>query len=346
MTVRTELLRHHWQSRTLWTWLLWPVSWLMRLAVAWRRALYTLGLFNRQRLPVPVVVVGNVLLGGVGKTPVVMALVTHLQARGVRVGVISRGHGREDSGVYAVDPTSSTAQEAGDEALLIAQRCRVPVVVANDRPAAGRHLLTLHPETQVILSDDGLQHLALQHDLALCVFDERGLGNGWVFPAGPLREPWPRASDVPQWVLSSATPSRISGRVPQGAAFVLSRRLADTARNALGERRPLSHWRMHACHALAAIAKPEVFFDMLRQQGVQPMSTVALPDHAPLCAATLPALHEGDWLCTEKDAVKLWSTHPQAWAVPLEVELPSDFLGEFDAALSARLSSAHGHQTA
>jgi tetraacyldisaccharide 4'-kinase len=261
------------------------------------------------------------------------------------VGVISRGYGRPGHEVHEVTANSSP-QDAGDEALLIARRCQVPVVVGADRPAAGRWLLQRHPETDVILSDDGLQHLALQHDLALCVFDERGLGNGWMFPAGPLREPWPRPHRVPQWLLYSVPEATLANRRPDGQAFVLERRLAEFAYNAAGEKRSLSHWQSHACHALAAIAKPEAFFNMLKQQGLQLKATLALPDHDPL--ANLPAsLGDGsDWLCTEKDASKLWKAHPQAWAVPLEVALPAEFLAELEAALEAKLSSSHGHKTA
>ena len=345
MTARTSFLRQAWQTRSLLTWLLWPLSLLLRIAVTYRRALYDAGLLASHRLPVPVVVVGNVLLGGVGKTPIVMALAQHLQARGLRVGVISRGYGRHGQEVHEVSDNSSPA-DAGDEALLIARRCQVPVVVGADRPAAGRWLLQRHPETDVILSDDGLQHLALQHDLALCVFDERGLGNGWLFPAGPLREPWPRPHQVPQWLLFSVPDAALAARRPDGQAFLLQRRLAECAYNAAGEKRPLSQWRAQPCHALAAIAKPEAFFDMLRQQGLELDTPLALPDHDPL--TTLPAAFgDGkDWLCTEKDASKLWPAYPQTWAVPLEVALPATLLAELDAALEAKLSSSHGHKTA
>ncbi|MBU3711195.1 MAG: tetraacyldisaccharide 4'-kinase [Limnohabitans sp.] len=345
MTARAAFLRQAWQARTLLTWLLWPLSLLLRLAVACRRTLYACGLLASHRLPVPVVVVGNVLLGGVGKTPVVMALTEHLQARGWRVGVISRGYGRRGHEVHEVT-VDSTPQDAGDEALLIARRCQVPVVVGADRPAAARWLLQRHPETDVILSDDGLQHLALAHDLALCVFDERGLGNGWLFPAGPLREPWPRPRQVPQWLLYSVPEATLAVRRPEGQAFVLERRLAEFAYNASGDQRSLSHWQTHPCHALAAIAKPEAFFNMLKQQGVQLCDTLALPDHDPL--TSVPAcLDDGsDWLCTEKDASKLWQAHPQAWAVPLEVTLPAELLAELETALEAKLSSSHGHKTA
>lgn len=345
MTARTSFLRQAWQTRSMLTWLLWPLSLLLRIVVTYRRALYDAGLLASHRLPVPVVVVGNVLLGGVGKTPIVMALAQHLQARGLRVGVISRGYGRHGQEVHEVSDTSSPA-DAGDEALLIARRCQVPVVVGADRPAAGRWLLQRHPETDVILSDDGLQHLALQHDLALCVFDERGLGNGWLFPAGPLREPWPRPHQVPQWLLFSVPDAALAARRPDGQAFLLQRRLAECAYNAAGEKRPLSHWRAQPCHALAAIAKPEAFFDMLRQHGLQLDTPLALPDHDPL--TSLPAAFgDGkDWLCTEKDASKLWPAYPQTWAVPLEVALPATLLAELDAALEAKLSSSHGHKTA
>lgn len=342
MSACSDFLRRRWQTRSMFTWILWPLSCLLGAAVWWRRALYATGLFTRVRLPVPVVVVGNVLLGGVGKTPLVMALIEHLQSQGLKVGAISRGYGRTASEPQEVMEDSSAA-DVGDEALLMARRCRAPVVVGADRPAAGRLLLARHPETQVIISDDGLQHLALAHDLALCVFDERGLGNGWLFPAGPLREYWPRPHRTLQWALSSANNQSVTGRLPEGPMVFYQRQLSAEAHNALGQRRPLSYWRSHNCHAVAAIAKPEAFFDMLKQRGLRLESTLALPDHDPMLNFSMPSDSTGDWLCTEKDAVKLWATHPQAWAVPLQVQLPTEFMDAFDTALKARLSSSHGH---
>lgn len=331
-----HVLTHAWLSRGLLACMLWPISLLYGVLVWLRQRLYQHELLQSARLNVPVIVVGNVLVGGVGKTPVVMALVQHLTQRGLKVGVISRGYGRHTHDVRAVH-ADSQAHEVGDEPLLIARTCTVPVWVGSDRAAAGHALLAQHPEVQVIVCDDGLQHLALTHDLALCVFDERGAGNGWLLPAGPLREPWPRRSAAPTWVVKT------SGVAASGE-FAADRQLASMARRADGSTRALHSWFNQPVQALAGIAKPEVFFDMLRAQGLQLSRTQALADHADLDQVHIDA-DAGDVLCTEKDAVKLWRTHPQAWAVPLVTQLPADLLTAIDQALDAKLSSPHGLQT-
>lgn len=323
-----HVLTHAWLHRGPLACVLWPFSVLYGLLVWLRQRLYQLGFLQTTRLPVPVLVVGNVLVGGVGKTPVVMALVQHLTQRGLKVGVISRGYGRQTHDVRAVLP-GSLAHEVGDEPLMIARTCAVPVWVGADRAAAGQALLNQHPEVRVIVCDDGLQHLALAHDMALCVFDERGVGNGWLLPAGPLREPWPRRHAAPTWVLKT------SGAAANGE-FAAHRQLANLARRADGSTRELRSWQHRPVQALAGIAKPEAFFDMLRAQGLTLTHTQALADHADFTQVQIDA-HAGDVLCTEKDAVKLWQTHPQAWAVPLIIQLPSDLLADIDLALEAKL---------
>ncbi|WP_310615241.1 tetraacyldisaccharide 4'-kinase [Limnohabitans sp.] len=329
--------------------LLLPISWLFAGLVAIRRALYQHGFYKQETLPVPVIVVGNVMVGGVGKTPITMALVNHLKAQGLRVGVLSRGYGRKTSSTLAVSP-SSQSQNVGDEPLLIARSCQVPVFVGNSRVDAGRALLSLYPDVQVLVCDDGLQHWPLARDLELCVFDERGVGNGHLLPAGPLREAWPRKAlrhatsgqEVPCLVLRTAG---IAG--PH--EFAVQRHLADFAVQANGAKRSLSSWWDTPVQALAGIAKPEKFFAMLREQGLNVTHSQALPDHADLQNLHIDTA-QGDVLCTEKDAVKLWAHHPQAWAVPLQTTLPTELLAAIDfhlaAAQHAKLSSPHGHQTA
>jgi tetraacyldisaccharide 4'-kinase len=324
--------------------LLLPISWLFGAAVAIRRELYRRGIYKQETLPVPVIVVGNVMVGGVGKTPITMALVNHLKAQGWRVGVLSRGYGRKTSSTLAVSPKSQSLN-VGDEPLLIARSCQVPVFVGNSRVDAGLALLNLHRDVQVLVCDDGLQHSPLARDLELCVFDERGVGNGQLLPAGPLREAWPRQAltpDVPCWVLKT-------GGETGPNEFAVQRHLADYALQADGTRRSLSSWWDTPVHALAGIAKPEVFFAMLRDQGMNVVHTQALPDHADLNNLHIDA-SAGDVLCTEKDAVKLWAHHPKAWAVPLQTTLPAELLAAIDlhlaTAKNAKLSSPHGHQTA
>jgi tetraacyldisaccharide 4'-kinase len=280
---------------------------------------------------VPVIVVGNVVAGGAGKTPVVMALVDHLGARGLSPGVVSRGYGRTLSDCREV-AADSVAAEVGDEPLLIARSCTVPVFVAPRRADAANALLAAYPATKVIVCDDGLQHLALQRDIEVCVFDERGVGNGWLLPAGPLREPWPRQVDL---VLRRGA-AGIEG-------FEIQRRLAGFARRADGSRIDLAALRNRPLVAVAGIAVPETFFAMLRGAGLQLAQALGLPDHHDFQAD--PSAGAGELVCTEKDAVKLWRLRPDAWAVPLEVEIEPGFWSALDRRLDAKLSSGHGPET-
>lgn len=328
-------LQSAWLRRGALAWSLTPLSALYGLLSAIHRATYRCGLRAPEQLPVPVLVVGNVVAGGAGKTPVVLALVEHLRARGLQVGVVSRGYGRQVPGCREVRP-DTPATEAGDEPLLIARRSGVPVFVGERRAQAARALLAAYPHTQVLVSDDGLQHHAMARDLEVCVFDDRGIGNGWLLPAGPLREPWPRPVDL---VLRPPT-------LPQFPGHDLTRRLAAQAVRADGTRCALSQLANQPVLALAGIARPQAFFAMLEAAGVHPQRTCALPDHHDF-EASPPNLPEGlAVVCTEKDAVKLWRTHPQAWCVPLQVAIAPGFWRELDQRLDARLSSNDGSETA
>lgn len=325
-----QALQRAWLRRGPLARLLFPLSVAYGALAALDRAFYRNGLKRRERLPLPVIVVGNVVAGGAGKTPVVLALVEHLRARGVACGIVSRGYGRKDAGCTEVKPSDDPAQ-VGDEPLLLRRKSGVPVFVAPRRADAGRALLATYPATRVIVSDDGLQHHALERDVEICVFDGRGTGNGWLLPAGPLREPWPRRVDL---VLAHGEARGID-------AFRMERTLAPTALRGDGARRPLAQLRHEAVHALAGIAQPDAFFEMLRAAGFVLASTHALPDHDDFSA--LPALPAGGTLvCTEKDAVKLWRLRPDAWAVPLQVEIPAAFWQDLDRLLDARLSSPDG----
>jgi tetraacyldisaccharide 4'-kinase len=328
-------LQRAWLHRGALAWSLLPFSFLYAGLAALRKALFRHGVLQSHRVPVPVIVIGNVVAGGAGKTPVVIAVVDHLQARGLRVGVVSRGYGRQSSGCLEVTPTSDP-RAVGDEPLLVARRCAVPVVVASDRPLAARTLLAAHGDVQVLVSDDGLQHHALQRDIEVVVFDDRGIGNGWLLPAGPLREAWPRPADL---VVRSAGAAGIAG-------FGVDRHLAAHAHRADGTRQPLPSFAGQACAAVAGIAQPQAFFDMLGDAGISLAHAIALPDHAdfnvpmPEVGADMPLF------CTEKDAVKLWRTHPLAWAVPLDVSIEPPFWSCLDALLDPKLSSADGSQAA
>ncbi|MES3001578.1 MAG: tetraacyldisaccharide 4'-kinase [Pseudomonadota bacterium] len=326
-----QALQRAWLRRGALAWLLLPVSLIFGVLAALRRVAYRAGIFKSTQLPVPVVVVGNVVAGGAGKTPVVIAMLDHLRARGVAAGVVSRGYGRELSDCREVTK-ESTARKVGDEPLLIA-RSGAPVFVASRRATAAQALLAAHPKTQVIICDDGLQHYALRRDIEICVFDDRGIGNGWLLPAGPLRETWPRLVDF----------ALVAGGPPGIEGWRIDRGLATHAVRADGRRIELSDLRGQPLTALAGIAKPDAFFEMLRAAGLHVERTVPLADHHPFDID--PAPDAAQLVCTQKDAVKLWRLRPDAWAVALRIEIDPAFWREFDRLLDAKLSSAHGPQT-
>lgn len=324
-----------WRTRGPLAWLLWPLSLLYGLLHALRKLLYRTGWFTTGSVPVPVIVVGNVVAGGSGKTPVVIALAQHWKARGISVGIVSRGYGRSTNDCREVRPDSPPT-EVGDEPALVRRSCQVPVFVARKRLDAAQALLAAYPHTQLILSDDGLQHYALRRDLEICIFDDRGVGNGFLLPAGPLREAWPRAVDL---VLHT-------GQHPAFAGFRARRRLADYALQADGTRRPLSSLQATPLHAVAAIAQPEHFFSMLRATGLQLAQTQALPDHYNFDSWQRTDHLRETVICTEKDAVKLWRHQPDAWAVPLVLELDAGFLAALDQRVNPWLSSPPGRISA
>jgi tetraacyldisaccharide 4'-kinase len=317
-----------WLGRGWLAWLLRPLAWLYGALVALRRLAYRQGWRASEHPGIPVIVVGNVVAGGAGKTPTTIALVQHLQARGIAVGVVSRGHGRSDADTRPVQAHSSPA-EVGDEPLLIHHRTGAPVWVGRSRTQAAAALRRAHPEVRLLVCDDGLQHLALQRDLEICVMDERGPGNGWLLPAGPLREPWPRPVDLLLY----------TDGVARTGAFAARRQLAAEAVNGLGERQPLAAWQGAPVDAVAGLARPESFFAMLRQAGLNLAETWPLPDHNDF-AHWQPTRSGRPLLCTEKDAVKLWARQPSAWAVPLQLSPDADFWRALDDWLRRRGLSA------
>lgn len=333
-----------WQKRGLLACMLWPFSLIYHALWLLRRSLYRTGLLTVHKMPVPVIVVGNVVAGGGGKTPLVIALVQQLQSMGLRPGVVSRGYGRARSDGLAVS-TESNATDVGDEPLLIHRRTGAPVQVASRRVEAARDLLSAHPQVDVLVCDDGLQHLALHRDIEICVFDERGTGNGWLLPAGPLREPWPRKTDM---IVRT-------GLTPTGPSTTIQRVLADHAVRADGTTLALDalvtpESGRPIC-AVAGISRPQPFFAMLRARGITLDTTRALADHAPLDQVSSDLPDDHLILCTEKDAMKLWRHRPDVWAVPLVVSLEPAFWNALalllrqrgPAAWGAKLSSAHGH---
>jgi tetraacyldisaccharide 4'-kinase len=260
---------------------------------------------------------------------VVIAIVQHLQSQGLRTGVISRGYGRSSRDCRAATP-DSPASEVGDEPALIARSCGVPVFVAPQRLTAARALLAAHPDTDILVCDDGLQHLALARDLEICVFNDDGVGNGFLLPAGPLREPWPRAVDCVLYTDGALPPGTDSTR-----AYRVERRLARFAVRQDGQKVPLSQLQGQPLHAVAAVARPGSFFAMLRAEALQIAHAEALPDHYDFGSWKRTTDKGYTLVCTEKDAVKLWQHCPDALAVPLQLHVDPAFFQALDARLRA-----------
>lgn len=312
--------------------LLSPLSWLYGFGVA-RRALPSIGAAK-----VPVVVVGNWVVGGAGKTPTVIALVQVLAARGWKVGVVSRGYGREHDTDVEMVGAASTAAQAGDEPLLIQRRTGVPVYVARDRRAALHALCAAFPAVDVVVADDGLQHATLDRVAEVWVFDDRGVGNGRLLPAGPLRAALPHA--VPAHARVLYTGQRVSTALPGPVAMPGLAHAVPLSAWWSGDTTaavPLDSLPREGLHAVAGIAAPEKFFAMLEAKGLR---FVRLPeaDHADYTTLPWPS-GAPDVLVTEKDAVKLLPARigtTRVWVVPLDFQLPSSLVDQIAALLPNR----------
>jgi len=279
-----------------------------------------------EHVGLPVVVVGNLIVGGAGKTPTTIAVVRLLRAYGWQPGVVSRGHGRRASGLVDVQ-ANSRAGDCGDEPVLIHLRTGVPVMVGRNRVAAARALRAAHPGVNIIVADDGLQHHRLARDLQIVVFDERGVGNGLLLPAGPLREHLPTRREASTLVLYNAprVTTTLSGWIAtRRLAGVLS--LADWWQGKTASAQGWSRLQGQPLLAAAGVAVPGRFFAMLRDHGLTPTRTLALPDHD-----AFEPLPWGDEtahvVITEKDAVKLppqrmlqLGSATQVWVAPLDFE--------------------------
>jgi len=325
MTQRSSIeifLTRTWLSRGLAARLLWPISLLFGLIIWIRRWLFKVGVFEQTRLPVPVIVVGNSYVGGTGKTPLVIWLSSQLRAQGFVPGVISRGYGGDANRVVEINAQMSP-DDIGDEPLLILQRADVPLVVGRNRVSAARTLLDGHPEVNVIISDDGLQHYALGRDIEILLFDERGIGNGWLLPAGPLREPVTRRFDFRVLNgLDSVDENSFSMQLVGQHAEQLINRAHTKALKELPENLSIA--------AAAGIGNPERFFTMLKQLGVNVQEHIALPDHFDYSSNPFKSLKADIILITEKDAVKCSRRYgladdPRLWVVPVEAAIAGPF---------------------
>jgi tetraacyldisaccharide 4'-kinase len=297
-----------------------PLSWLYGAAMAARRAAYRRGWIRSHAVGKPVIVVGNLTVGGTGKTPLTIWLANRLRERGIAVGLASRCYGLREGGLRVVAADSSW-REVGDEPLILQRRTGCATMVASDRVAAAQALVA--GGAQVILADDGLQHLRLARDCEILVIDgARGFGNGRLLPAGPLREAAGRAREVDAVVVTGGAQGGALRAVPPalGAAALRMRLTASEARPlaAGGEPVPLAAFRGRPVHAVAGIGNPQRFFGDLRACGLEIIEH-AFPDHHALSAAELDFGDGLTVLMTEKDAVKCAErAGPRLWYVPVE----------------------------
>lgn len=304
-------LERSWYSRLGWSLWLWPLSLLFAVVSMLRRWLFRAGINTVHQLPVPVLVVGNITVGGTGKTPVTLWLCDYLRQQGFRPGIISRGYGVKLTGPRLV-LTSDSAADAGDEPLLLAQRSGCPVVICPDRVAAARFLLA-QTDCNMIISDDGLQHYALGRDLEIILIDgSRGLGNGCLLPAGPLREGAWRLAGA-DLVLVNSQPHPLSPHV-----FSLQ---AATAQSLLEPHQQLAP--SATVSLVTGIGNPARFISTAKQLGYQLKQQHLFADHYAFTAADFSTI-ETPVLMTEKDAVKCRPfAHPDWFYLPVQAVLPA-----------------------
>ncbi|MDA0235515.1 MAG: tetraacyldisaccharide 4'-kinase [Proteobacteria bacterium] len=310
-----------WQRRGLLAQALRPLSLLFGFLARRRRALT-----QPQRLPVPVIVVGNVAVGGSGKTPVVDWLAGVLRVAGHHPGIVSRGHGGTASaqGGLALVPADGDPGRYGDEPVLLARLTACPLVVGQDRPAAARALLRLHPECDVLIADDGMQHYHLARDLEIAVVDAATLGNRLLLPAGPLREPLARLAEVDLVLAHGELDAELRAAI--GGVPVFPMRLFGEEVVALADparRLPLAALRGRRVHAVAGIGRPQRFFDQLAAAGLEVVAH-AFPDHHRFVAADLVFCDASPILMTAKDAVKCRAFAPaDCWEYPVRAQIGS-----------------------
>ena len=313
-----------WRTRGLPAVLLAPLALLFGLLAWLRRSLYRVQVLRSVRPPLPVIVVGNVAVGGSGKTPVVDWLASTFRAAGRHPGIVSRGHGGRIDTVAAVPPAGDPAR-FGDEPVLLARLTGCPVVVGRDRPAAIRELLRLHPECDLVIADDGMQHYRLQRDVEVAVVDEAVLGNRWLLPAGPLREPLSRLDEVDVLIAHGPLSARL--RAVLGAQVIVPMRLEGALLRSLPD--PLHMVALASLagrrvHAVAGIGRPQRFFDQLAASGLQVVPH-AFPDHHRYSAADLAFGDRDPIVMTSKDAVKCRSFAPeQSWEFPVRAVIAAD----------------------
>lgn len=315
-------LAHYWYRQNFLAWLLLPLSWLFCAVAVIRRKLYQLKFKRSFSAGVPVVVIGNIVVGGSGKTPLLIFLCDYIKEKGFKPGVVSRGYGGKVTGLKQVQENDS-AELVGDEPLMIYQRTNVPVVVGADRVAAVNFLLE-NNQCDIVLSDDGLQHYRMQRDIEIAVVDvKRKFGNGYCLPAGPLREPVSRLDDI-DMVVYNATDSVIE----EHCSYRL--KIVDLYQLGTGDSKPLSAFMEKMVHAVAGIGDPDRFFALLRDNGLNTVEH-AFPDHHSYKQDDFSGWFEDCIIMTEKDAVKCrLLSLPDAWVVRVTADITKTLESQLD----------------
>ena len=311
-----------WRKRSLPAASLLPAATLFRSLAALRCGLYRHGFLRREQLPVPVIIVGNIAVGGSGKTPAVLWLIEELRKAGHHPGIVSRGYGGQATNipqlVIAGPDSRPDPGFYGDEPVMLAQQAGCPVAVGRDRPAAACALLAAHPECDVIVSDDGLQHYRLARTVEIAVVDEATLGNGWPLPSGPLREPLARLAETDLILAHGELSPHLraqTGTVPVASMRLIGERFRSLAKP--DEWCGAEAFAGKKVHALAGIGRPQRFFDQLMTMGLDVIPH-PFPDHHHYCAADLDFAPGEIKLMTSKDAVKCAAfATPDAWELPV-----------------------------
>lgn len=321
-----QWFQKQWVSLTAWHILLIPLSWVFFLVTTIRRYLYRNGWFKSERLVVPVIVVGNITVGGTGKTPFVIWLAEQLQLAGFTPGIISRGYGGKSKTATAVNPTSNP-NEVGDEAVLIARRTNCPMFVGVNRASAGLALLKSNPKCNVIISDDGLQHYALQRDVEIALVNsDYGFGNQRLLPAGPLRENMTRLQTVNVIVDGGGVADTASEFKHSKQAVVCKMQVHGKGFTSLDNNQSMmqeSYFAKKDLVAIAGIGNPERFFNVLSSLGLQYQQHV-YPDHYAFTEQDLKQFSGKTILMTEKDAVKCFTfSISDAWYLPITATVNS-----------------------
>lgn len=327
-------LQHHWYRTTPLHLILIPISLLFHLLVALRRALYRSHILPSHKLAVPVIVIGNISAGGTGKTPLTLALARQLVERGWHPLIVSRGYGGAAQQPQHVN-ANSDAQQVGDEPLLMARRNICPVWVGADRVATAYAAMQAHPKCDVVLCDDGLQHYRLQRDVEIAVVDGiRGFGNGWLLPAGPLREPVSRLQEVDAMVVNGGETS--IGQYAMRLSGEIFHNLLDPGKTVTA-----GHFHTLNNHAVAGIGHPQRYFQHLQTLGI-PFTPHAFPDHHPYRVTDLSFANCDAILMTEKDAVKCTTfADERYWVLRVEAQIDSTLLDHI-----LRKIESHGRKTA